>query len=140
MGGHDTGFARHYLGDTGLWVVLSAPAGALGALLSVILRTGKLKVDGTAGERLHRYEAASRIVAGAISGVIVSLAVLSGLILSSVAHGLDIHKIAILVALVAGSGERLVSSIISKMEEGGTNTKSRQKKEVRRATSTERNA
>ncbi|RZF23466.1 hypothetical protein EVC45_44375 [Paraburkholderia sp. UYCP14C] len=88
----DTGFATKYLGNTGLSVTLSGPAGALGALLSIILRTGKINVDYTAGKLLHWCEAGSRIIAGAISGVLVSLAVLSGMLLSPIANGMAASK------------------------------------------------
>jgi len=63
------------LGVNFLWIALSATAGAMGALLSVIARTGKLKFDCSAGQRLHYLERASRIWADALSGIIVGLAI-----------------------------------------------------------------
>jgi hypothetical protein len=60
-----------------IWLSVAAAAGSCGALLSVIWRSGQLKFDSSAGEILHYLEGASRILAGALSGVLVALAVKS---------------------------------------------------------------
>jgi hypothetical protein len=105
------------LGSTGLWMTLAFSAGAVGALFSVITRTGTLKFDSSAGKRLHTLEGASRIVAGAISGTLVALAVRSGVILASLARDeRQLHVLMMLAALAAGAGERLAASIISKFD------------------------
>jgi hypothetical protein len=104
------------LGIRGLWLLLSACAGAGGALFSVITRSGKLRFDCSAGKYLHVLEATSRIAAGAFSGVLAALAVSADIILSTLTTGGRLHLIMILVALAAGAGERLATSIISKFD------------------------
>ena len=99
-----------------LWLSLAITAGAVGALFSVIARTGRLKFDCSAGKSLHNLEGSSRIVAGAISGLLVALAVQSEVILAPLARGERLHLIMVLAALAAGAGERLATSIISKFD------------------------
>jgi hypothetical protein len=103
------------VGPTLMWVGFAAVAGAVGALLSVILRSGKLNFDSSAGKPLHYLEAASRISAGALSGILASLAVKADLLLSAFSHSKS-NSVIMLVAFVAGSSERLATSIISKFE------------------------
>ena len=110
--------AIHSFGIDATWMSLSAVAGAIGALLSVITRTGRLKFDCSAGWELHLLEGVSRIVAGAISGLIVALAIRSDLIFTALSQGIHIHKIMIVGALAGGAGERLATSIISKFDAG----------------------
>ena len=74
---------EHWLGATVVWLGLAAVAGAAGALLSVILRSGKLAFDPSSGRLLHYLEGASRIWAGALSGAFVSLAVKSDVVLGA---------------------------------------------------------
>lgn len=105
------------LGPVGFWITLGAAAGAIGALLSVIWRSGKLQFNSTAGKLLHYLEGASRIIAGAISGFLASLAVKSGLIVGTLTERPDRANIILLVvAVAAGWGERLATSIISTFE------------------------
>jgi hypothetical protein len=101
------------LGDSGFWLLLAAVAGTLGALLSVIGRTGKLEFDCSAGRALHYLEGASRIWAGALSGVIAGAAVGTEMILAPLSRGDRSHAVMLLAALAAGTGERLATSIIS---------------------------
>jgi hypothetical protein len=91
-------------------------AGSCGALLSVIARTGQLKFDSSAGELLHYLEGVSRIWAGALSGILIALAVKSEFILAPLMRGGHTFTVTMLAAFVAGAGERLVTSIISKFE------------------------
>ena len=96
---------------------LAAVAGAVGALFSVIARSGKLNFQAGAGKDLHELEAASRVCAGAISGVIVYLALSSELILGALLKNSHRAEIALLASIAAGAGERLATSIISKFDE-----------------------
>jgi hypothetical protein len=73
----------------------------------------KLKFDNSAGETLHYLEGASRIWLGALSGVIVALAVKSGFVLAPLSRNGDSITVLMLAAFVAGAGERLATSIIS---------------------------
>jgi hypothetical protein len=103
------------LGPGLFWLVSSATAGSLGALLSVIGRTGKLTLDCSAGRALHYLEGASRIWAGALSGSIVALAVRTEVILAPLSRGEKTPAVMMLAALARGAGERLATSIISRV-------------------------
>jgi hypothetical protein len=99
-----------------VWISIAAVAGSCGALLSVIWRSGQLKVDSSAGEALHYVEGASRVWAGALSGVLVMLAVKSEFILAPLTRSGNTLTVMMLAAFVAGAGERLATSIISTFE------------------------
>lgn len=103
------------LGASVVWLILAGTAGATGALLSVILRSGKLNFDPSAGRLLHYLEGASRIWAGALSGVVASLAIKAGIILGTLA-ATQTNTVMILAAVAAGASERLATSIISKID------------------------
>lgn len=113
-------FIEH-AGTTAFHAALSASFGAVGALLSVIARSGKLKFRASSGQDLHFLEATSRICAGAISGVIAYLALKSGLILGTFATNPHRGELFLLASLAAGSGERLATSIISKFDDSSAN-------------------
>lgn len=98
------------------WAVLASAAGAIGALLSVISRSGRLSFDPAAGKKLHTLEAASRIIAGALSGAIVYAAIKSGIILSPLFPDGANNAVIMLGALAGGAAERLASSIITTFE------------------------
>jgi hypothetical protein len=99
-----------------VWLCLAAVAGSCGALLSVIWRSGQLKFDSSAGRTLHYLEGISRIWAGALSGVVVALALKSGFILAPLTRGENTMTVIMLAAFAAGAGERLATSIISTFE------------------------
>jgi hypothetical protein len=105
-----------FLGSQGMWLVLAAATGALGALLSVITRSGKLKLDCAAGKWLHYLEGASRIWAGALSGFLISLTIKQELLFAPLSQGGKMPGVMLIGAFIAGAGERLASSIISKFE------------------------
>lgn len=105
------------LGPTAFLLMLFLVAGATGALLSVIARSGNLNFDCSAGQKLHNLEAASRIVMGALSGAIVGFAVKSKLFLEPLsAAGAASNVLLMLAAFAGGSSERLLGSIISKFD------------------------
>jgi len=103
------------LSENGLWLVIAGCAGSLGSLLSIIGRTGKLKFDHSGGKRLHNFEGASRITTGVISGILAGLAVRSNLLFGTIIYENKQHLVMVAVALVAGTSERLVNSIINKI-------------------------
>jgi hypothetical protein len=111
------GFAKSF-GSAALWITLAAVMGAMGALLSVIARTGTLKFDCSSGSRLHYLEGGSRICAGALSGIILGLSVISGIFLAPLTHVENAHSIMMVAAFAAGAVERLVTSIISSVGAG----------------------
>lgn len=104
------------VGEGPFWLAMSAAAGAAGALLSVIGRAGRLPFDSSSGKRLHYLEGSSRIWAGSLSGVFVALSVRAGLVLTAFTGGGRMPAIMILGAMVAGTGERLVNSIMADLE------------------------
>ncbi len=103
-------------GVISFWLLFATVAGSMGALLSVIGRSGKLRFDCSSGRSLHYLEGASRIWAGALSGFVVGLAVRFGIILAPLSHGGSVHGVMLLAAFAAGAGERLVTSIISEFD------------------------
>ncbi|WP_454730876.1 MULTISPECIES: hypothetical protein [Cupriavidus] len=115
--------ASAFFGVDAFWLLLSGCGGAIGALFSVIARSGKLEFDVGAGKRLHYLEGTSRIVAGAISGLVAAMAVRSDLVFSAFARD-HLSLVTILAAIAAGTGERLATSIISKFDEKTESTKS----------------
>lgn len=95
------------------WLAMASIAGALGALLSVITRAGKQNLDSSAGRPLHFLEGASRIVAGAISALMVATALRAGLVFSSLLSSRNTVAVMITVAFVSGMTERLASHLVS---------------------------
>jgi hypothetical protein len=98
------------------WLAIAICSGALGALLSVMSRTGNLAFSSSSGLRLHRLEALSRIAVGAMSGGVLDLAFLSKLFLSPISAGGRVHVVMMLAAFAAGASERLAPSIIAQFE------------------------
>jgi hypothetical protein len=105
-----------YLGASAVELIEYAAAGTLGAVLSVIARSGKLRFDSSSGRPLHDLEAQSRIGAGAITAVLAVLAVKSGLILGPLASAANSQYTLFFAAVAAGAAERFGSSIISRFE------------------------
>src|SRR5262249_7139043 len=85
--------------------------------LSVILRSRNLNVQPSAGRWLHYFEGSSRIAAGVVSGLIVSLAIKTELILASLAPDQP-KSMMILAAMAAGASERFATSIIAQIDSG----------------------
>jgi hypothetical protein len=104
------------LSPSGTLLALSSVVGAMGALLSVIWRSGSLQFDASAGRNLHYLEATSRICAGALSGFLVALAVKYDLILTAFSRDGNLEGVMMLAAFAGGTSERLAGSIISKFE------------------------
>jgi hypothetical protein len=105
---------RPFLGAETFWLVIAGCSGALGALLSVMSRTGNLAFNSSSGLGLHRLEAFSRISVGALSGGLVGLAIQSKLFLSPLSGGS--HVVMMIAAFAAGAGERLAPSIIAQFD------------------------
>jgi hypothetical protein len=105
-----------------MWLILATVAGALGALLSVITRSGNLKLDSSAGKWLHYYEGGFRIWAGVLSGFLAALAVRYEIILAPLARGEKMLGIMLIAGFIGGAGERLVKTIITKLESGDVAT------------------
>lgn len=114
---------QSWVGSTVTWLLISACAGALGALFSVIARSGNLKFDCAAGRALHYLEGVSRILAGSISGALISLAISSQIILAGIVQEGNFHTVMILGSLISGAAERLATSIITTFENTHTTIK-----------------
>lgn len=109
----------------GFDVALATCAGSIGALFSIIWRTGNIDFDRFAAKKLHRIEAHSRIAAGCISGLLAGLAIRSQLLFGSWASGPHPILTMLTVAVAAGTGERLASSIIDHVHAGVSAKKSK---------------
>jgi len=103
-------------GYIAFYAAVSAVAGALGALLSIILRMGRSHLDCSSGKKLHYLEATSRIVAGCISGVAMFLAIKAGVVGEAVLNAPGSLSGQMLLAIMAGASERWMPSIISKFD------------------------
>jgi hypothetical protein len=101
------------IGGGAFWLVIAGCSGALGALLSVMSRTGNLAFNSSSGRRLHRLEALSRISVGVLSGGLIGLAIQSKLFLWPLVSGSEPHLVIMIAAFAAGAGERLAPSIIA---------------------------
>ncbi|MBP9950072.1 hypothetical protein [Aliarcobacter cryaerophilus] len=90
-------------------------AGALGAMLSIIMRMGEEKLDIHAGETIHKLESKYRIFAGMLSSLLVALAVSSEAIFPIFSKVENPDLFLILIGFVGGMSERLAPSISSKL-------------------------
>lgn len=115
-------FFLSIMGKTVFYITLSSLIGALGALLSVILRMGKSNLDYNASKKLHYLEGSSRIIAGIISALIVSLCIKTQILLPIFTKIESTNIAMILGGLIAGASERFAPSIINKLD-GVTNKK-----------------
>lgn len=114
------------IGRTALFLILSGLAGALGAFLSMVFRMGTAMPTSEAPCRLHILEAFSRILAGAISGLLISAFVKIGLLFPAASKTLDLELTMVVVGLAAGISEKWVPSIVEKLHDStmkGGNTK-----------------
>jgi hypothetical protein len=108
------GWLRSKLGDLPFILMIGACAGAVGALFSILTRLGAIALDPSAGKALHQLEGGARIFAGGIGAVIAQLAVHLSLVLGMLTKfG---HPALIFIAIIAGTSERLVPTIIKKTE------------------------
>jgi hypothetical protein len=105
-----------FFGEGSVLVMESCVMGSIGALLSVIWRTGKLEIDSSNDKSKHYLEAGIHIIAGAISGLIVGLAVKYQLFLSAFAGEDRLSGIMMIAALASGTSERFVTSIFSTLQ------------------------
>jgi hypothetical protein len=105
---------RRKIGDLAFMLLIGACAGAVGALFSILTRLGTIPLDPSAGESLHKLEGRARILTGAIGAVIAELAVYLSLILGVLkTFG---NPALLFIALIAGTSERLVPTIIKRTE------------------------
>lgn len=103
-------------GPTPYLLFLATCAGALGALLSIILRIGSLSFDVGAERRLHYVEGSMRIVAGGIAGILAGALVKLGVFLPFLSQAGFTTTAVCATALIAGASERFVPTIIARMD------------------------
>jgi hypothetical protein len=102
--------------ETGYYVLGSALAGCVGAVLSMIFRMGNTFPTSEAPKALHMLEAVSRVFAGAISGLLISGSVAIGLILPVFGKSGEMHGAMLVAALASGASERWAPSLIGRLE------------------------
>lgn len=106
-------------GVTAFVLLLAGCSGALGSLLSIILRLGRVNLDARAERRLHYAEGLARVTAGCISGALVGGLIKIGLLLPVFSQTGALTTAVCCAAMIAGASERLVPSIIAKVEVDG---------------------
>jgi hypothetical protein len=107
-------------GGAALLVALSTFIGALGASVSVILRTAKLPVAPGTGPMAYATECIARAVVGAVSGALVSLCVQGNLLLGFINGETSAPArtaTMLVLALAAGISERILPSIVGQVEQ-----------------------
>lgn len=87
--------------------------GCLGALFSILCKTGKLEYDCQAGFFLNALEVFSRYFAAVISACIAEQLYQMDLVFTSLKTADNLSSILPLICFVAGFSERLVPSIVS---------------------------
>lgn len=115
------------IGGTAFFLILSCTAGALGSLLSVIMRLGKSTMNPAAGKNLHYLEGFFKIIAGCISALLIALSVYLGLLVPIFSRIEHTFTAMIFAGLIAGASERWAPSLISNIEKMPADLK---KKEV----------
>jgi hypothetical protein len=110
-------YAIELLGNTVFEIGLGACFGAIGAFMSILSRTSKIKMEAGAGEWIHRIEAGARVLAGTVGAVFVSLLVKANVVLGLINTD-DVRGLSYLLLLcfIAGFSERFVPGLINKIE------------------------
>jgi hypothetical protein len=103
-------------GDPVYFLLLAGAAGSLGSVLSMAFRMGHTFPTSESPKALHILEAASKVFAGCLSGLLVGGCVEAGLLLPILGQSGRLHAGMIIFATVSGASERLVPSLIAKIE------------------------
>lgn len=104
------------IGVSAFEVWISCCFGALGALLSIIFRIGKVKLDCNSGKQLHFLEARYRMIGGAIAGMIVGILIKSELLFATLAST-EHHRLVLFgFACLGGASESLAPSLVTQFE------------------------
>lgn len=93
-------------------LVAGALAGAAGALVSMLLRSGSAPFNASAGKGVHYIDGVSRVLVGAFGGLLVPLAMLARLVVPDVTS----RAVIALFGVTAGFSERWVPSLIERVE------------------------
>ena len=92
-------------------------SGALGALLSIIMRMGKENLNCHAGKNLHELESRYRIFAGMLSALLAALAISNGIIFPILSKSSSAGISLVFVGFLGGMSERFAPSILSKLDD-----------------------
>jgi hypothetical protein len=103
------------IGRAAFQFIFCAVAGAVGALVSITIRSHNIELDAMSGELAHRMESKARILTGMVAAVGFGLATKLGWI--SLFQG-DPESISflMLLGLVAGASERAVPNFLSRFD------------------------
>jgi hypothetical protein len=96
-------------------IFLGAAMGSLGASISVLLRSDRLKLDPLAGRGVHSFEGVIRILVGAFAGMLFILAVKSNILLGTINQSANPRTILLTLSIVAGASEALLPSLINQI-------------------------
>ena len=99
----------------GIAYALGIGGGALGAFLSILLRSESVPKDISAGKKLYYAEAIAKVLAGMIGALLVALGIETKLFFGNVIGDPQLALIA-MFGIVAGMSERLVPSLVTKVE------------------------
>ncbi len=96
--------------------VYGAALGALGAFMSLLMRSARIQVAAGAGRTIHYVEALSRVAIGAVGAVLVVLAVRANLLLGIANSAGGDSSLLYLLCLVSGVSESLMPGLIAQVE------------------------
>ena len=105
-----------YVGRVGFEVLLGGLIGAIGAIISIVLRGDAINLDANAGKMIHLTEGAARVIVGVAGASFVTLAFKGGIFFSGLKFAGSQFAIVLALAIVAGASERLVPNLIGKVE------------------------
>lgn len=91
-------------------------AGCIGAFLSLALRTGTLKLDSSAGRKLHMVEGGVRVIAGGLGAFFVAFAIRADLLLGAINSTSFQFPLLISFCIAAGFSERFVPTLVRTLE------------------------
>ncbi|MDD5058262.1 MAG: hypothetical protein PHQ60_10340 [Sideroxydans sp.] len=104
------------IGRVGFEVLLGGLIGAIGAIISIVSRGDAINLDANAGKTIHLTEGTARIIVGIAGASFVTLAFKGGVLLSGMKFSGSQLAVLLVLAIVAGASERLVPSLIGKVE------------------------
>ncbi len=110
-------FVTLHIGRIGFEVILGGLIGSIGAIISIISRGDKINLDANAGKAIHLTEGIARIIVGIAGASLVALAYEGGILFSGLKFQGNQFAVLLTLAIVAGTSERLVPSLISKVED-----------------------
>jgi hypothetical protein len=94
--------------------------GAVGALFSIVQKSGNRKIDCEAGVTLIAIDILAKLIIGVVSGFIILCFFQLDMVFANFKGNGNSHIGSILVSFIAGFSERLIPSIVSKFEDDST--------------------